>query len=477
MEELGTLKNPWLAQTQLVFLATLLLCLLFTRVEGLGRVCWRPWAIPPRAALGGPNPFIMFDLDPLLATKVTWSSKSRKCKALCGQEPGKSGARGEKHGRNGKPGSYRSPSQGMDTSSVTNSAARRPGNQPAKARAQFYTPLSRESGHGRGPEPATRELGPSACLYCARPVEAGANLCIPAWWWLRSSRPFRSAFRRLVSSHHVPPGRSSHAARPFPQLPVGSCCKMLWGALRFTAASPRLEPGAAPPSALSAQRRPGGDWEDSCAPPGPARPGVETGACEGEAGAGGPAEAEKAWKRRRGQLRGDDGRPEPQQLGGRSGRLPAASATLAFDPSPCPKKTPGGQLLAMPAVSVDGKGPKEGLPMGYAAAPEIQWGDHDVEERRRPPWQRRPPPPPPAPPSTSTPPPPSSVVQPLRQQPWLSLLPTGTPDPSLSASPSSFVSGPGLPLPGVPASPPSLPPRFGVGGPAPEQPWLLVLQL
>ena len=38
-------------------------------------------------------------------------------------------------------------------------------------------------------------------------------------------------------------------------------------------------------------------------------------------------------------------------------------------PAPA-RETPGGQLLAMPAVSVDRKGPKEGLPMGPPPPPE-----------------------------------------------------------------------------------------------------------
>lgn len=144
-------------------------------------------------------------------------------------------------------------------------------------------------------------------------------------------------------------------------------------------------------------------------------------------------------------------------------------------PAPA-RETPGGQLLAMPAVSVDRKGPKEGLPMG----------------------------PPPPPPEAN------GVIMMLKSGDAASVAkaaPAPTPgstinintstskfcESSLSPEALAFSSSPRgrrirpsrpalLPLfqarvssSPPPRVPPSLPSRFGVGGPAPERPWLLVL--
>lgn len=95
-----------------------------------------------------------------------------------------------------------------------------------RKRMRNSSPLSRESGHGAGPEPATRELGRPAPASLRATSRGGANLCFPAWWWLTAPAPFRSAFRRLGSSHHVPSWPLLPRCPPFPQLPVGSCCKM-----------------------------------------------------------------------------------------------------------------------------------------------------------------------------------------------------------------------------------------------------------
>lgn len=63
------------------------------------------------------------------------------------------------------------------------------------------------------------------------------------------------------------------------------------------------------------------------------------------AGAGGLQDGGKHGRGGVGQLRGDDGRPEPQQLGGRGGRLPAAPAAAAaaplVDSSPCARAAGG----------------------------------------------------------------------------------------------------------------------------------------
>lgn len=129
-----------------------------------------------------------------------------------------------------------------------------------RKRVRSSTPLSRESGHGAGPEPATQELGRPAPASLRATSRGGANLCIPAWWWLTAPAPFRSAFRRLVSSHHVPSWPLLPAARPFPNCLLEAAVKCCEGRSRFTAASPQTGTRErSPPSALSAQRRPGGD--------------------------------------------------------------------------------------------------------------------------------------------------------------------------------------------------------------------------
>lgn len=104
-----------------------------------------------------------------------------------------------------------------------------------------------------------------------------------------------------------------------------------------------------------------------------------------QAGAGGLQDGGKHGRGGGGQLRGDDGRPEPQQLGGRRGRLPAAPATPAaplFDPSSCPRASGGS--AADDACGLRGQErPQGGAPDGASATAGGQWGDHDVEELRR----------------------------------------------------------------------------------------------
>lgn len=105
------------------------------------------------------------------------SSKSRKCKALCVRRP-VNRASGRKTRPKGEAW-VTATVKALDTSSVTDSAARRPGNQLAKARAQLHS-LSRESGRGAGPEPAPQELGRPAPASLRATSRGGANLCSPA---------------------------------------------------------------------------------------------------------------------------------------------------------------------------------------------------------------------------------------------------------------------------------------------------------
>lgn len=87
------------------------------------------------------------------------------------------------------------------------------------------------------------------------------------------------------------------------------------------------------------------------------------------AGAGGQQDGGKHGRGGGGQLRGDDGRPEPQQLGGCGGRLPAAPATPTaplFDPGPCPRASRG--AAAGGARGLRGQErPQGGAPDGAAA--------------------------------------------------------------------------------------------------------------
>lgn len=134
------------------------------------------------------------------------------------------------------------------------------------------------------------------------------------------------------------------------------------------------------------------------------------------------------------------------------------------------REPPGGQLLSVPAVSVDRKGPKEGLPMGPSPPPEangvimmLKSCDTAAAVAKAAPA--------PTPSSTinintST----SKFCESSLSPAALAFsLPTRTPNPPLSASPASFVSGLGL-------SPSLFPsPVAWCLRPAPERPWLLVL--
>lgn len=256
------------------------------------------------------------------------------------------------------------------------------------------------------------------------------------------------------------------------------------------AASPRLEPGSTAVSPVCSEasrrrlRRPEarrcpslrarsalGDVSSRrlrCPPPPPARPGpglrLAAGACEGRQVLRACRMEESMEEEEGGSYEAmmDDQNHNNWEAAVEG--FQAASATLAFDPSPCPRDSRG-QLLAMPAVSVDRKGPQGGLPMGPPPPPpEGYWGDHDVEERRR--GRLR---------GQGGPRPPRLHHQ--HQHLHLKFC-ESSPSPAALAFPPPhgdarsvplgqpffFVSGPGLPLPGVPASlRPSLPGLVSVG--------------
>lgn len=133
-------------------------------------------------------------------------------------------------------------------------------------------------------------------------------------------------------------------------------------------------------------------------------------------------------------------------------------------PAPA-REPPGGQLLAVPAASVDRKGPKEGLSMGPPPPPEangvimmLKSCDTAAAVAKAAPA--------PTPSSTinintST----SKFCESSLSPAALAfLLPTRASNPPFSASPASFVSGLGLSSPPrLPPHPPT-PPSFGVCG-------------
>lgn len=137
-------------------------------------------------------------------------------------------------------------------------------------------------------------------------------------------------------------------------------------------------------------------------------------------------------------------------------------------PAPA-REPPGGQLLAMPAVSVDRKGPKEGLPMGPPPEPNgvimmLKSCDAAAAVAKA------------APAATPT----SSInintstskfcEYSLSSAALAFLLPTRTPNPSFSAIPLPLFQAWVSPL--LPAS---LLRLVWCPRPAPERPWLLVL--
>lgn len=102
------------------------------------------------------------------------------------------------------------------------------------------------------------------------------------------------------------------------------------------------------------------------------------------AGAGGQQDGGKHGRGGGAHLRGDDGRPEPQQLGGRRGRLPAAPAAPLIDPHPGLRAS--GRAAAGCARGLRGQErPQGGAPDGATATATAgrQWGDYDVEGLRR----------------------------------------------------------------------------------------------
>lgn len=136
------------------------------------------------------------------------------------------------------------------------------------------------------------------------------------------------------------------------------------------------------------------------------------------------------------------------------------------------RESPGAQLLAVPAVSVDRKSHKEGLPLGPPPLPEangvimmLKSCDAAAAVAKAAP----------APTlgstiniNTST----SKFCEcSLSSAAWASLLPTWTPKLPLSEQPRFLCSRPGSPLP----SPPRIPSPVWCLRPAPERPWLLVL--
>ncbi|KAK2099068.1 hypothetical protein P7K49_024519 [Saguinus oedipus] len=142
------------------------------------------------------------------------------------------------------------------------------------------------------------------------------------------------------------------------------------------------------------------------------------------------------------------------------------------------REPPGGQLLAVPAVSVDRKGPKEGLPMGPPPPPEangvimmLKSCDAAAAVAKAAP----------APTASSTININTSTSKfcesSLSQQPWLFSTPLGRRiHPLLKQAPLPLFQASVFPPLPVPLPPPLRPlPLIWCLRPAPERPWLLVL--
>lgn len=92
-----------------------------------------------------------------------------------------------------------------------------------RKRMRNSSPLSRESGHGAGPEPATRELGRPAPASLRATSRGGANL-FSRLVVAHSSRPFSL---RFPEAWFLAPRALLAAPPPLPALSPTACWKLL----------------------------------------------------------------------------------------------------------------------------------------------------------------------------------------------------------------------------------------------------------